>query len=335
MKRTIANYLSILLLVGLSFTATDVAAQKKAKSGKKQTAVKTQKKDKAKGLPPGKAVMWESVDTGSLDLYDGPGGDAMRPDLSRIEFIKEEKGGHNKKYRIKDASGKVWVAKLGREARPETAAVRLLWALGYKTEINYLVPTITIPGKGTFQNVRLEARPDNIDRLEEWKWRDNPFVGTKELQGLKMMMVFMTNWDVLDLQNQVLDVGNENHFIVSDLGSTFGRLGNNNLPVIYRFGRKTGSPKHYARTKFIREVEDGRVVLSYKGKNRGLFKGFTIDDARWLAARLNQLSDQQIGDAFRAANYSPADIATYTRAVKSKITELNNAAGSNNLADVN
>ena len=78
-------------------------------------------------------------------------------------------------------------------------------------------------GKGTFKNVRLEARPDNIERLGEWKWTSNPFVGTKELQGLKMMMVFMTNWDVLDLQNKILQVGDENHYIVSDLGSTFGR----------------------------------------------------------------------------------------------------------------
>lgn len=280
----------------------------------------------------GEAVMWERVPVAERDLYDGPGGDEMRPDLSRIQFIKEEKSGFNKKYRIKDGSGRTWVAKLGREARPETAAVRLLWALGYKTEINYLVPTITIPGKGTFRNVRLEARPDDVERAEEWKWKSNPFVGTKELQGLKMMMVFMTNWDVLDLQNKVLEVDGERQYIVSDLGATFGKLGNNNLPIIYRLGRKTGSPKHYARTKFIREVENGEVKLSYKGKNRGLFKGFTVADARWLAGLLGRLSDRQIGDAFRAANYSAAEVATYTRAVRGKIAELQNAAGAYNLA---
>lgn len=280
-----------------------------------------------------RAVMWERVATGNLDLYDGPGGDRMRPDLRKIEFIKEEKGGHNKKYRIRDASGRIWVAKLGREARPETAAVRLLWALGYKTEINYLVPTITIPGKGTFRNVRLEARPDNIERLDEWKWKSNPFVGTPELKGLKMMMVFMTNWDVLDLQNKILKVGNEHHYIVSDLGSTFGRLGNNNLPIIYRLGRKVGSPKHYAKTRFVKEVEDGEVKLAYKGKNRDLFKGFTIADARWLAGLLGRLSDRQISDAFRAANYSPQEVATYVKAVRQKIIELENAAGGENLAN--
>ncbi len=279
-----------------------------------------------------KAVMWERVNIPGRDLFNGPGGSKMQPDLSKIEFIKEEKGGHNKKYRIKDGSGMVWVAKLGREARPETAAVRLLWGLGYKTEINYLVPSITIPGKGTFKNVRLEARPDNIERLKEWKWKDNPFVGTNEIQGLKMMMVFMTNWDVLDLQNKVLEVGNEHHYIISDLGSTFGRLGNNNFPVIFRLGRKVGSPKHYARTKFVKEVGDGDVKLAYKGKNRALFKGFTVNQARWLSGLLKQLSDSQIRDAFRAARFTPTEVDTYVRTVKGKIAELDRAVGGNNLA---
>ena len=280
-----------------------------------------------------KNVMWEPVSIASMDLFDGPGGDEMRPDLSKIEFIKEEKGGHNKKFRIKDGSGKTWVAKLGREARPETAAVRLLYGIGYKTEINYLVPSITIPGKGTFKDVRLEARPDNIERLEEWKWKSNPFVGSKELQGLKIMMVFMTNWDVLDLQNKVLEVDGENHYIVSDLGATFGKLGNNNFPIFYRLGRKTGSAKAYAKTQLVRRVErDGDVILSYKGKNRGVFKDIKVEDARWLANLMSKLSDKQIGDAFRAANYSTADIAVYVSAIRRKIAELQEVASSNNLA---
>lgn len=296
------------------------------------SGVQAQKKKNSQSVPTGKALLWERVNVGQRDLFSGPGGSSMQPDLSSIKLIKEEKGGHNKKYRISDGSGKIWVAKLGREAKPETAAVRILWGLGYKTEINYLVPSITIPGKGTFQNVRLEARPDNIERLEEWKWEDNPFVGTKQLQGLRMMMVFMANWDVLDLQNKVLDIGNENHYIVSDLGSTFGRLGNNNLPTIYRLGRRTGSPKHYAKSQFIRRVKDGQVQLSYKGKNRGVFKGITIADARWLSNLLNQLSDKQISDAFRAANYSESDVQIYLGAIKSRRSELERAAGGPNLA---
>ena len=81
-------------------------------------------------------VMWEKVNVAERDLFYGPGGKELLPDLSRISFINEEKKGHTKKYRIKDGKGQIWIAKLGREAKPETAAVRLLYGLGYKTDIN-------------------------------------------------------------------------------------------------------------------------------------------------------------------------------------------------------
>ncbi|MGH7784935.1 MAG: hypothetical protein ACREO5_13975, partial [Candidatus Binatia bacterium] len=87
---------------------------------------------RAKPQSTGKAVIWEPVAVESQDLLNGPGGTAMEPDLSTVEFIEQDKSGHNKKYKIRDAAGNEWVAKLGREAKPETVAVRLLWALGYK-----------------------------------------------------------------------------------------------------------------------------------------------------------------------------------------------------------
>jgi len=323
-KGTIFHNLTLLLVAVLTFSGS-AAAQKRHKQKQHQNGAH---------VSAGRPIMWEAVNIRARNLYDGPGGSGMRPDLSRIEFLKEEKDGHNKKFRIRDGSGKEWVAKLGREAQPETAAVRILWGIGYKTEINYLVPTLTIPRKGTFQNVRLEARPSNVERLGEWKWKSNPFVGTPQLQGLKMMMVFMTNWDVLDLQNKILRVGGEDQYIISDLGSTFGRLGNNNLPLFYRLGRKVNSPKSYIKTSFVKEVEDGEVKLAYKGKNRGLFRGFTVDQARWLARLLGRLSEQQIRDAFRAANYSDADVRTLTTAVNNKIRELENAVGGRNLAEL-
>lgn len=310
------KFLTILIII-LSVSLTFVSAQKKSK----------------KKIPQGKPIMWEKVNIGQRNLYYGPGGREMQPNLSKITFIKEEKGGHNKKYRIKDGSGKVWVAKLGREARPETAAVRLMWALGFKTEIVYLVPSLTIPGKGTFKDVRLEARPENIERLGNWGWKDNPFIGTNEFQGLKIMMVLIHNWDIVDVNNTLLGTigksGNELQYLVGDLGSTFGRLGNNNFPVIYRLGRSTGKPNQYAKSILIRDVENGKIELSYKGKLRGIFNNITVSQGRWLADLLVQLKDEQIEDAFRAANYSASDIAVYKKAIKAKIVELDDATNQN------
>lgn len=295
------------------------------------SAVAAQKKSDKKHLQ-GKSVMWERVNIGEQNLFFGPGGSEMQPDLSRITFIEKQKGGSSLKYRIKDGSGRIWVAKIDKESQPETVSVRLTWALGYKSEINYLVPELTIPGKGTFKNVRLEARPEDIERKDHWNWRKNPFTGTNELQGLKIMMAFLNNWDLKAEDNNIIFLNknnNEIYYVVSDLGATFGKTGNNKLPIFWRLGRSINKPADYSKSKFIDKVENGRIKFAYKGRSPNLFKDVTMAQARWIADLLLQLSDRQIRDAFRAANYSPGDINTYTQAVKNKIAELDRATNQN------
>jgi len=283
------------------------------------------KPKKKKEIPKGTPVLWSApTDIRTRDLYLGPGGQAMRPDLRRLTFIKEEKGGYSKKFRVRDASGQEWVAKIGKEAQSETSAVRLLWAIGYQTEINYLVPRVTIPGKGTFNNVRFEARPDSIKRVDEWKWKSNPFVGTTEFQGLKVMMALLNNWDIKDSNNKILYVrapqGNELRYIISDLGATFGHA--SGTPFFWRTTRSRNNPKNYAKSDFLKKVKGSRVVLDYGGKGRELFKDITVDEALWMGTWLSQLSDGQIRDAFRAANYSPSQINLLASAVRARTNEL-------------
>jgi hypothetical protein len=248
----------------------------------------------------------------------------MQPDLSRIKLLKEEKGGYSKKYRIRDGAGHEWVAKIGKEAQSETSAVRLLWGLGYETEVNYLVPRVTIPGKGTFTNVRFEARPDEWKRVGEWKWKQNPFVSTPEYKGLKIMMALINNWDLKDSNNVLIEVpgrrGTELRYVISDLGATFGHA--STVPLIWRFTRSRNKPKDYANSDFLEKVKGNRVELHYGGKNRGLMKDITVEDAIWIANLLSQLSDQQLRDAFRAANYRPDQIDLLTRVVRARTNQL-------------
>ena len=294
------------------------------------TQAQEMKRDKRETAPRGTPVLWRDPgDISARDLLNGPGGEAMRPDLRRVTFIKEETGGYSTKYRVRDASDNEWVAKVGKEAQSETAAVRLLWAIGYMTEINYLVPRLNIEGKGTFENVRFEARPAHIKRLDEWKWTKNPFSGTKELRALVIMMALLNNWDIKDTNNKVLLVPNlktgENslRYIISDLGATFGRV-KVDAPVIWRIKRNRNDPEDYARDPFLEEVKNGRVFLFYKGKSQRLFDDLRVEEAAWLGGLLTRLSDQQIGDAFRAANYNPAEVRLLTGAVRARINELAN-----------
>jgi hypothetical protein len=270
-------------------------------------------------------VLWEPVDVARQDLFLGPGGAAMQPDLSSITFEEERKSGYSRKFVIRDAAGNKWVAKTGLEAQSETAAVRFLSAIGYPTEVNYLVPTLTIPRKGTFSNVRLEARPAGVKRGEMWRWGHTPFENTPQMRGLMLMMAFLDNWDMKSANNVILKHGDRREYVISDLGVAFGKTGSNPLPLFWRIGRSRNDPKDYARATFIKSVKHDRVKVVFNGKNRSRMRSFSTADARWLADRLTQLSDNQIRDAFRAANYSPAETDLLTRAVENRITQLDQA----------
>jgi len=297
----------ILLAVVLCLSTVDVGVVAKQK--------------KTKQPPRGTAVMWQRPsDISSRDLFLGPGGASMRPDLRRITFIKEQKGGYSKKYLVRDGSGREWVVKIGKEAQSETSAIRLLWAVGYLTEVNYLVPRVTIPGKGTFTNVRFEARPEAWDRVGEWKWKRNPFLGTPEYQGLKIMMAMINNWDLKDSNNEIIQMNGELRYVISDLGATFGHA--STTPLFWRLTRSRNNPSKYADAKFLEKVKGNRVVLHFGGKNRGLMKNITVRDAQWMSSWLSQLSDQQLRDAFRAANYRPDQINMLARAVRERSNEL-------------
>jgi hypothetical protein len=315
------TFLAIILL-GLSTTVLS-------------TTVLAQKSKQPKPAPQGEPVLWrEPVDIESRDLFNGPGGEAMKPDLSRVTFIKDQAaGGYSINYRVRDGAGKVWVAKLRDEAQPETAAVRLVWAVGYMTEINYLVPCVKIEGAparnvkrcegGGFANVKFEARPKKVKRLAGWQWANNPFGGTKEFQGMIVLMSLMNNWDLKDDNNRIIFVprgaggGPELQYVLSDLGATFGKTGG-------FMSRSRNRPQDFAKSKFIEGVEGNRVKFAYGGKNSGLFANITVEQARWIGSWLSRLSDKQISDAFRAANYAPDDVQLLNGAFRARIAQLVN-----------
>ena len=288
------------------------------------SSVTAAKQQKAKKLPQGTRVLWTApVNIRSRDLYLGPGGSAMKPDLRRITFLEEDKGGYSgTKYRIRDGAGREWVAKIGKEAQSEIAAVRLLWAAGYETEINYLVPRLTIPGKGMFEEVRLEARPDREKRLDEWKWEQNPFAGTRQFQGLKVMMLLLENWDIKDSNNEIIQVKGANRlrYVVSDLGATFGKTGG--LPILWTITRSRNNPEDYEKAKFVEGVEGNLVKFRYSGKKKGIFEDITVGQARWLGNLLSRLSKSQIRQAFRAANYNSEEVEILTESVLDRIEQL-------------
>jgi hypothetical protein len=283
-------------------------------------------------------VLWRDPgDISTRNLLLGAGGEEMKPDISNITFIKDEVGGYSAGFRVRDGAGNIWVAKLGKEAQPETASTRFVWAVGYVSEIHYLFPCVQIKGapdknvercegKG-FANVRFEARPKGVKRQGAiWSWTNNPFVGTKELKGLIVLMALLNNWDLKDDNNKLIYVPGsggaqgEIQYIISDLGATFGKTGG-------FISHNRNKPDTYAKTSFVKGVSGNLVKFAYSGKSGSLFNNITVDDARWIGQMLARLSDKQLNDAFRAANYDQADIQLLTGAVRGKINELVNIQG--------
>jgi ribosomal protein L12E/L44/L45/RPP1/RPP2 len=319
------------LLLTLSFAASAAQNEPSQKEKESKKEAKEERKEAAAQATP---VLWkEPTDIATRDLFNGPGGEGMKPDLSQVVWDgDDDPGGYSVKWDVRDGAGKKWVAKLGKEAQPETVAVRLVWAAGYMTEINYLVPCVHIvnapkPRKSVercegngFANVRFKARPKDMKKLDNWSWNDNPFKGTKEFQGLVVMMALLNNWDLKDVNNKTFYVPGDGgqgelQYVVSDLGATFGQTGG---PISH----SRNEPQKYLKSGFVDVVKGNRVKFDYHGKDSSLFDNITVEQAKWIGDLLSQLSKQQIDDAFRAANYKPEEIEALSYEVRARINEL-------------
>ena len=300
------------------------------------------------------AVLWrDPVDITSRDLFYGSGGQKDEPQ-GPFTFVKEDLHGANPKFELRDSKGVKWKAKLGFEARPETAASRLIWAAGYFTAEYYVVPVLRIHNLPTLLergnqyieadrsmlNVRLKRHPPEAKGERFWKWRHNRFSGTREFNGLRVMMSLINNWDLKDDNNVIYRVEDrsgqvEDVYSVSDLGSSFG------TPAQSWSGtRSKGNLETYSSSSFIRRIAPGMVDFGAPGRPsyfvlvdpylfahemhmRWIGEQIPRSDAIWIGRILSRLSRDQIRDAFRAAGYTPDEVEGFADAVVKRIAELN------------
>lgn len=290
--------------------------------------------------------IWQDPgDISSLNLIYGIGGEKDAPDPNAtFTFIEEDMKGTSPKFRVKDDQGVEWKAKLGAEPQAETAATRLLWAAGYFVDEDYYEPEIKVKDLprlhrgGQFvsgdvvHGVRLERKIKGQKNVGEWDWFKNPFVNTREFNGLRVMMAVLNNWDLKTSNNSVYEVDGERRYVVSDVGATFGNTGS-------QITRSKSDPDEYEKSRFIQKSSGDDVdftmhtrpfflsvfdVPNYETRSR--MEKVTQDipraDARWLGQRLSQLSDSQIRDCFQSAGYTTEEVDEYTKVIKERIAAL-------------
>ena len=296
-------------------------------------------------------ILWHDPgNVASLDLFHGQGGEAGMPQ-GPFNFISEDMNGTNPKFNARDANGTTWRVKLGNEARPEVVASRLLWATGYFVNDDYVLTAAHINnlqmkrgGKeihdGEIREARFSRKPEGEKKIGIWEWKQNPFTGTREFNGLRVMMAVMNGWDLKDVNNAVYkEKGSDKQiFLVSDIGATFATT-----DFSVTKGRSKGNVKQYEKSKFITKADRMEVDFATPSAPTGLLlasmgveakefamrKGFEWigrnvprADARWIGSLLGQLSHDQIVDAFRAGHFPPKEIDTYVRIVEERIAEL-------------
>jgi hypothetical protein len=297
----------------------------------------------------GLAVLWSDPgDIASRNLFYGPGGKDHEPH-GPFTFEKEDLDGSNPKFMVRDSDGVKWKVKLGAEARPETVASRLVWAVGYYTNEDYFVPelhvqempahlkrgqNLVLPG-GVVKNVRLKRHQKGEEKVETWKWRDDPFVHTREFNGLRIMMALINNWDLKDVNNAVYkEKDGRTIYMVSDLGASFGT----DYPT-FPHEKAKGNLNSYEHSRFIDHAgsefidfhDPGNPGLRYwfipkecfsRRGMRWIGRKIPRSDAEWMGQMLGKLTPNQIEDAFRAAGYSTQEVDGFAHVVEQRIAEL-------------
>jgi hypothetical protein len=313
------------------------------------------KQKKAKPPLTGTPVLWRDPgDISARDMQYGPGAADLAPQAP-FTFVKEDLTGASPKFSVKDARGVNWTVKYGIEAQSETVATRLVWSMGYFAEEAYYLERAEIQNLprlsrgqefvsgSVVRGARFEPRRKGVTRGAIWDWLKNPFVGTRELDGLKVLMVLLANYDTRLENNRVLhqkhpETGEmEARHVVTDIGATLGKVGGLGGKRI-----KNSLPEFQA-SKFIVGVENGIVEFDYSttpkgaGKFASLFKPsygksqankekamrhIPVENARWIGQMLSRLSDEQLHDAFRAAGYDDLTREGFVNALRQRINAL-------------
>jgi hypothetical protein len=282
-----------------------------------------------------------------LDLAAGPGGPGSEPSPP-YTFLEEHATGTHPSVSVRDGRGRRWRVKWGPEARPEAFAVRIAWAVGYFAEVTHYVPSGTIAGArdlekashcieadGRFTEARFELEDRHAESHWEehsWAWDDNPFVGTPELHGLKILVMLLSNWDSKDQRDVARGsntaifehIGHERQrearYLITDWGGSMGRWGT------YPVTRATWDAEAFeAQTpEFVTGVTDeGFVQFGYVGQRTGdVSVGIRVEDAAWLMNYLGRLTDRQIRDALLASGATEEEARRYGAALRARIDQL-------------
>jgi hypothetical protein len=283
----------------------------------------------------------------ALDPVNGPGPADGAPQAP-FQFVEEPATGSQPTVSVRDACDRIWRVKWGQEVRCETFAVRFAWSCGYFAEETHFLPAGTIAGAttltrardciderdGSFRDARFELDDPAVTKMFEehsWSWDDNPFLGTRELNGLKIVVMLLSNWDTKDrrdvargsntaiFEQRLPDGRREARYLLTDWGGSMGRWGTNAATR----GRWDAEGFAAQTPGFVTGVVDGCVAFGYVGQRTAdVAHGIPLEHVRWFSRYLERLTDDYLARALRASGATPEETLRFVSALRDRIRQL-------------
>ena len=279
------------------------------------------------------------------DLRYGPGGAAYVPEPP-FAFVEELLTGSHPGVSVRDRKDRLWRVKWGAEAKPEAFCVRFAAACGYFAEVTHYVASGRIDGvtsltrargmvaeDGSFSDARFELEDRTVRMLfdeHSWAWNDNPFVGTRQLDGLKIVVMLLSNWDSKDRRDvsrgsntAIFEFASsrfstEARYLITDWGGAMGKWG---ATVVSR-GRWDAEGFEEQTASFVAGVHDGVVDFGYQGQRSEIGRGIPVAHVRWFYRKVRRITEPALHQGLVASGGSEEDAARFARALMMRIEAL-------------
>jgi hypothetical protein len=296
------------------------------------------------------AELWQSPDGAGTDglysgpipardLFNGPWGAERAPDPHAIyTFVERKQQGTNPGITVRDPQGREWHVKQpphtnqGAEGPIEVVLSRVLSAVGYHQPPVYFLRSLSVTdadGTHVEPGGRFRLTDKSLKAVDSWSWQQNPFVGMRPYQGLLVILAMFNSSDIKNENNTLYEVkepvgGPKRWYVVRDLGTALGETG--------RLAPLRGNPDVFERQAFILDVRDGFVRFNYHGWHQELFRQIAPLDLAFASDLMEQLTDRQWADAFRAGGLPPREANRFIAALHERMTEARRASGQAALA---
>jgi len=290
--------------------------------------------------------VWHDIHTEEAnDLRYGPGGPDYVP-APPFEFVEELMTGSHPCVAVRDGKKRLWRVKWGHEAKPEAFCVRFAAACGYFAEVTHYVASGRLEGvdaltraravvgeDGSFTDARFELEDRAVRMLfdeHSWAWHDNPFVGTRQLDGLKIVVMLLSNWDSKDrrdvsrgsntaiFEHPVSRFASEARYLITDWGCAMGKWG---ITVVSR--DRWDVAGFEAQTPFfVSAAYDGRVDFGYQGQRSEIARGIPVAHVRWFYRKARRIAEPALRTGLLASGATDEEATRFARAILARIEAL-------------